>query len=145
MIFVTHDQHEALALSDRVAVMNHGVIEQIASPEQLYREPATPFVASFVGGANVLHGTLDGSTFLTHGLRFELPGEGPATTIAVRPEHVTLGQGTPLRLLARLFLGSAVEYRFALGDTVLRAVGPAVDAKVGDELRVGFSQLRRYA
>jgi iron(III) transport system ATP-binding protein len=144
MIFVTHDQHEALALSDRVAVMNHGVIEQIDRPEQLYREPATPFVASFVGGANVLTGAREGSTFVTAGHRFQLPVDQPGTTVAVRPEHVLLGEGTPLRLLARLFLGSATEYRFQLGETVLRAVGPPSEVQVGDQVPVRFGQVRLF-
>src|SRR5258705_2351503 len=59
MVYVNHDQSEALALADRVAVMNHGVIEQLAPPRELYEKPKTPFVAAFVGGANVLHGRLD--------------------------------------------------------------------------------------
>jgi iron(III) transport system ATP-binding protein len=57
-IMVTHDQEEALAVADRIVVMNHGVIEQVGTPMQVYREPATPFVADFVGKINVLSGRL---------------------------------------------------------------------------------------
>lgn len=57
-IMVTHDQEEALSVADRIVVMNHGVIEQVGSPLQIYREPATPFVADFVGKINVLSGRL---------------------------------------------------------------------------------------
>ena len=57
-VMVTHDQEEALSVADRIVVMNHGVIEQVGSPLQIYREPATPFVADFVGKINVLSGRL---------------------------------------------------------------------------------------
>src|SRR5204863_9249664 len=58
MIFVTHDQAEALSLSDRVAVMDHGRVEQVGRPEEVYRRPATPFVARFLGRANFLAGAV---------------------------------------------------------------------------------------
>ncbi|HEX4621287.1 MAG TPA: ABC transporter ATP-binding protein, partial [Myxococcaceae bacterium] len=143
---VTHDQSEALALSDRVAVMNRGVIEQIDTPERLYREPSTPFVAAFVGGANVVEGNVEGRTFVAGETRFALPdglaaSNGPATLV-VRAEELALDRsGTPLPLTARLFLGHAVEYRFALGDQLLRSVGLPMDARpgarVGVRLRAG--------
>ena len=148
MIFVTHDQHEALALADRVAVMNQGVIEQCASPQTIYTAPQTPFVAGFVGGANMLEGRVEGRTFITHELRFELPADvaandGPAT-LAVRAEDVALGAGTLLKLQARLFLGSATEYRLQLGDSVLRAVGPSRDWKPGESIGVAFCAARLF-
>ncbi|MCA2980892.1 MAG: ABC transporter ATP-binding protein, partial [Myxococcaceae bacterium] len=130
MILVTHDQAEALALADRVAVMNRGVIEQLAPPDVVYREPATPFVAGFVGGANVLDGEVRDASFVSHGVTFPLPAgtaaqAGPGTLV-VRAEDVHLGDGGPaLPLEARLFMGSATEFRLALGASVLRATGPA--------------------
>jgi iron(III) transport system ATP-binding protein len=138
MVFVTHDQSEALALSDRVAVMNRGVIEQIASPEALYLEPATPFVAGFVGGSNLLVGEARDGRFHTAGVTFTLPSSvaaaGPGT-LAVRPADLRVGEGdVPLTLSARLFLGHATEYRFPFGDGLLRAVGPAIEVKAGDRV-----------
>jgi putative spermidine/putrescine transport system ATP-binding protein len=62
MVFVTHDQSEAMTLSDRVAVFNHGRIEQLASPQELYDSPANPFVASFLGDNNMLRATLETGT-----------------------------------------------------------------------------------
>ncbi len=145
MIFVTHDQAEALALADRVAVMNGGVVEQLDTPQALYQRPATPFVASFVGGATVLSGVAKDGHFHVAGVALLLPstlaaeGEG---TLVLRPEDVRVFQGgAPLPLSARLFVGSAAEYRFALGETVLRALGPP-DAKglPGDAVPVSLER-----
>lgn len=151
LVFVTHDQGEALALSDRIAVMNHGVLEQVATPETLYREPATPFVAGFVGGANVLSGEVREGAFHTArgGVVFPLPPGTAATpgaaTLVVRPEDVELGEhGTPLPLSARLFLGSAAEYRFPVDGTLLRVVAPPLDVRTGQSLRVRIRQARLF-
>ncbi|GMU06033.1 ABC transporter ATP-binding protein [Corallococcus caeni] len=142
LVFVTHDQGEALALSDRIAVMNRGVIEQVDTPERLYREPATPFVAGFVGGANVLRGEVRADAFHCEGTdtAFDLPSDakGGPGTLVVRPEDLELGDtGTPLVLSARLFLGHAAEYRFPVGDAFLRVIGPALEGvRAGQTLRV---------
>ncbi len=149
MIFVTHDQHEALALADRVAVMHKGTIQQIDAPQRIYEAPATPFVAGFVGGANRLEGDVKRGRFECGGVVFPLPpgvseADG-ATTLAVRPEAIELGgDGPVLKLLARLFLGSATEYRLQLGDTVLRAVGPTRELKPGQNVSVRFAAGHRY-
>ncbi|MDO8699591.1 MAG: ABC transporter ATP-binding protein [Rhodoferax sp.] len=79
-IFVTHDQHEALSMSDRIGVFNKGRLEQIATPSELYNRPSTRFVAEFVGTANVLRGE-DAMAF------------GNASTIMIRPEHIRLELG----------------------------------------------------
>src|SRR2546422_367528 len=64
-VFVTHDQEEALEVADRVVVMNHGRIEQIGSPEEVYNQPATPFVYNFLGNVNLFHGRIDeGKTYI---------------------------------------------------------------------------------
>ncbi|QSQ12333.1 ABC transporter ATP-binding protein [Myxococcus landrumensis] len=151
LVFVTHDQGEALALSDRIAVMNQGVLEQVATPETLYREPATPFVAGFVGGANVLSGEVrDGAFHTAHGGGvFSLPPEVSAThgaaTLVVRPEELELGgHGTPLPLSARLFLGYAAEYRFPVDGTLLRVVAPPLDVRPGQTLPVRIRQARLF-
>ncbi len=133
MIYVTHDQAEALALADRVAVMNAGVIEQLAAPREIYDHPATAFVAAFVGGANVLEGTLDGRDFIARdgGARFALPAdvaplEG-ARHLVVRPEGFELGEagGTALPVAASLFLGHSTEVRLQVGAALIRALAPA--------------------
>ena len=88
-IMVTHDQEEALSLADRIVVMNHGVIEQVGTPVDIYREPASPFVADFVGKVNVLGANrVNGRLQLG---RFSLPGHahnnGPVKAY-LRPEDV---------------------------------------------------------
>jgi iron(III) transport system ATP-binding protein len=95
-IFVTHDQDEALSMSDRVAVMDHGVVQQVGTPEDVYRRPANRFVAEFVGRVNLISGEVDGwenglvSVRLAGGRRLQAvladaPAPGPIT-VAVRPE-----------------------------------------------------------
>ena len=85
-LFVTHGQDEALALADRIVVMRDGRTEQIAPPDVLYREPATPFVAGFIGTMNLIEGTVAGGAFRHAGFTLPVPvPDGPAT-LAVRPE-----------------------------------------------------------
>jgi len=95
MVFVTHDQSEAMTLSDRVAVFNQGRIEQLASPQQLYDAPANPFVAGFIGDNNLLRGQADGSTALRlpdgaclQGRCVGSVAAGGGATLCVRPEHL---------------------------------------------------------
>ncbi|MBL8830884.1 MAG: sn-glycerol-3-phosphate ABC transporter ATP-binding protein UgpC [Rhodospirillales bacterium] len=101
MIYVTHDQIEALTLADRIAVMHGGVIQQLDTPAKIYREPKNRFVASFVGSPamNFIDGRIEaGATFDGGGLRVPLagyafagnPASGPAT-LGIRPEHVVTG------------------------------------------------------
>jgi putative spermidine/putrescine transport system ATP-binding protein len=80
-IFVTHDQGEALSMSDRVAVFNKGRIEQVDTPRNLYMKPATPFVAEFVGTSNVLRGDLARQL------------SGVEQPFSIRPEHIRFAQG----------------------------------------------------
>ncbi|XZG69675.1 putative 2-aminoethylphosphonate ABC transporter ATP-binding protein [Chitinibacteraceae bacterium HSL-7] len=93
-IMVTHDQEEALAMADRVVVMNHGVIEQIGPPDVIYREPATPFVAGFVGQGNWLDGVVTQSGQLStgesviHSLALRDTAIGTRMRLFIRPEDV---------------------------------------------------------
>jgi putative spermidine/putrescine transport system ATP-binding protein len=131
-VYVTHDQEEALSLSDRVVVMSDGRIEQIGTPFEIYNFPATAFVASFVGTLNlVAAGVVDASAG-----RLSLDGQEVRTakavtgagsdgrvTLAVRPEGISLGDGPEgaNRLRGRIedinFLGSIVRLRLGLGSS----------------------------
>jgi len=124
-VFVTHDQHEALGLSDRVAVMNGGRIEQLGSPREVYERPATSFVADFIGASSVLEGRvfdretveLGGGVRLRVALR-EAAAPERAVRLLVRPERVELGGGGVNTLTARvasvMYLGDHCEVRLEL-------------------------------
>jgi iron(III) transport system ATP-binding protein len=126
-VYVTHDQAEAMALSDVVVVMNAGQIEQSGPPDEVYRRPASRFVADFIGRANFLSGEVlaaDGETIdiSLMGVALTIPaGEGHraggSAVVVARPESVRIGEGD-LRAAVKgsTFLGSYVEYELDLGD-----------------------------
>jgi len=103
-LFVTHGQDEALALADRIVVMRDGRTEQAAAPDVVYREPATPFVAGFIGTMNLVEGAVTNGTFTHSGFAVPLPvGDGPAT-LAVRPEalEIVAAQGSGMARIHRV-------------------------------------------
>ena len=89
-LFVTHGQDEALSMADRIVVLHDGRMEQVAAPDMLYREPATPFVAGFIGTMNLIEGNVSGGNFSRLGFSHALPvADGPAI-FAVRPEALAI-------------------------------------------------------
>ena len=144
-IFVTHDQEEALAVSDRIAVMNAGRIEQIGTPEDLYLRPATPFVATFVGLTSAVPGVVSGSTVEVGGsaLPLQVPAAPGPVRVFLRPEN--------LRLVASTAPGvdGVVEESTFLGGfrrTVVRtADGAAVRVQHAVSERVEYGQRVRIA
>jgi putative spermidine/putrescine transport system ATP-binding protein len=137
-LFVTHDQEEALAIADRVGVMQDGRLEQLAPPTEVYSRPATAFVAEFVGLSNRLAGTVSGSTVTVRGRDLPLvdPSTPPGPAIAlVRPEAVTLasdstGESGPLTgtVIASTFLGATSRVTVDLGDATILAQLSTADA-----------------
>jgi iron(III) transport system ATP-binding protein len=117
-IMVTHDQEEALTMADRIVVMNRGAIEQVGSPLEIYREPASPFVADFIGEMNFVAATVVRDGLVRLGgveLACDADGLAPGTevTLAIRPEDIVVedvAPGSPNALRARVdalaFLGS---------------------------------------
>ena len=149
-LFVTHDQEEALAVADRVGVMRHGRLEQIAPPEELYSQPVSEFVADFVGVTNRLPGTASDSTATVLGASVPLLAgsatQGPVTVL-VRPEHLTLEpvddaadrRGPAATVVSASFLGAHGRVSVRAGDdTVLVQVPSAAVAgfAAGDAVRL---------
>jgi spermidine/putrescine transport system ATP-binding protein len=136
-VYVTHDQEEALTMSDRIAVMHRGRVEQVADPEEVYERPATTFVAGFIGVSNLLPGSVTGSDEVrldkgptvripTHGL-----GTGERCHAVVRPEKLRIdpadagGNGRPQVegiVESSLYLGTATQMIVDLGDEVRMTV-----------------------
>ena len=138
-VFVTHDQEEALAVADRVAVMRAGRIEQIGTPVELYRSPATPFVADFVGLANRIPATTDDGTATVLGTRVPVLGaDAPREGLAlVRPEHLLLGdEGAPGTVVATAFLGSLRRTTVRLSDDLVVVVQHRADEEPEPGARV---------
>ena len=129
-LYITHDQEEALNMSDRIVVMREGRFEQIGTPAEVYDHPRTAFVARFVGSANILRGRVaaDGSRAEVTGGSFPfLPGEktfapGDRVTVAVRSEQVQFeplragGEGVRAVVKEKSFAGGMLRIAFALGD-----------------------------
>ncbi|MFV0476010.1 MAG: ABC transporter ATP-binding protein [Pikeienuella sp.] len=120
MIYVTHDQEEALALADRVMVMSDGLIQQLATPQEVYSRPANAFVAGFVGeppinfmdftGANAAGLVIEGNRVeLTDALSARVREIGPKGLAAIRPHFMRLGEGSPVRLKGRGFITEELQ------------------------------------
>ena len=148
-VMVTHDQEEALSMADRIVVMDQGVIEQVGTPEEVYREPATVFVADFIGTMNFLPGTLIDSQRVRVGslqlaCRASPVRTGGEVTVAFRPEDVIVAAGeedTANSYLARFdaleFLGSFVRAEVTLEEAQSQRLSAELSANVVRQLRLG--------
>jgi iron(III) transport system ATP-binding protein len=139
-ILVTHDQEEALALADRIVVMEAGRVAQVGTPAQIYREPVSEFVASFIGRSNIVQGHAVGGSAETIFGNLELLREAAGTvSLAVRPEQITLapdpaGAGM---VVGREFRGHDQLYWVRAGDrTVLVIAGPVPIIEIGTRVRL---------
>ncbi len=131
-IYVTHDQSEAMALSDNIIIMNKGVVAQMGTPQEIYYHPVNEFVADFIGEANFLRGTMTGTeqghailNVEGHPLRVvgkEGMQTGEEYTVVLRPEAATLGDegGLPCRVVLSCFMGSYQNYHVMVGDTLVK-------------------------
>jgi len=165
-IFVTHDQREAMALADRIVVMNNGRIEQVGTPEEIYQQPATRFVAEFIGANNLLDVDITADS-----VRFDAISLGPPQgmlqgreghcTLAIRPEAVTIkavttkavtsGSGGTAprttqsllqgRVVQQRTLGALIEHEIDIGSPVIKHTcfqGNTPAVAVGDNVSIGF-------
>ncbi|MFA7621614.1 MAG: ABC transporter ATP-binding protein [Aminobacteriaceae bacterium] len=128
VVYVTHDQTEAMAMSDRVFLINRGVVQQKGTPEEIYRQPVNQFVADFLGKVDFIKGESDAGSIRLHHTEVSLPYAGDkkgAVEVAVRPENITMSkekgdiEGT---VTVGYYLGDASDYRVAVGGIALRVI-----------------------
>jgi len=153
-LYVTHDQEEALSVSDRVAVLSHGQIEQIGAPAEIYNAPGTPFVAEFIGTMNRLEGAVAengqvrvGETVLPVADARDLP-RGERVLVLVRPEILELERADGAassalvgEVVAHIFLGAITRVKVDAGDHELSADLPghkAAELPVGSRVAASF-------
>ncbi|MGO6791464.1 ABC transporter ATP-binding protein [Rhizobium ruizarguesonis] len=164
IVYVTHDQGEALTMSDRIAIFNDGVVQQLGSPNEVYERPANPFVARFIGDNNALQGRvesvdglvcriqLDGSQQMVRGRSNGSLRPGSRTTLSIRPERIQIDpdgkhENVALATIEEvIYLGDHVRVRVsALGSSEIiikvanGAVGSSELAK-GGALNIGWSE-----
>lgn len=161
-IAVTHNQEEALSMSDRIAIMNRGRLEQVATPRELYEGPKTEFVADFIGVANLIRGEIveDNNRvmkLLSNGQEFFIPvmegfGLGDPAVLVVRPERIEMGQGVekkknhfPARVRNVLYKGASVECFMSLENDQeirIRAESRGLTQKdlTGDRVTIGWEE-----
>ena len=157
-IYVTHDQEEAMAVSDRIAVMNRGAIVQEGSAEDLYHRPTSEFVATFVGRVNLVTGKVvdrKGDVVSVAALGTTLAARlgranvrvGDPTKLVLRPEAIVFvresAEALPAHVTARTFLGEKVEYVLQCADTALQVIrqnaGPQETIGTGDRVFLRFA------
>ena len=160
-LYVTHDQSEAMAISDRVVIMKDGVICQQGSPTEIYEQPSSRFVANFIGKANFIDGTfrgMDGEAALVEvgGHTFPIPAPGKMEGVrkdgpcclAVRPESILLSEeeGPLPGVISRAtYYGAKVEYEVMLGDQpiIVEVYNPQLSKRFSEGEQVHMTLIDR--
>ena len=153
-IYVTHDQSEAMSLSDRVIIMNEGIIEQVGTPKEIYNKPRTRFVADFIGEANFLQGIIlekkeNKALIEVYGSKVELTYEGnkkenEPCELVVRPEAIGVGKEGLIGgiITSSVFMGSYQEYRVQIGDAeiIIQEHNPLAKQtySTGEKIKIDF-------
>jgi len=155
-VYVTHDQSEAMSISDKIIIMNKGVIAQMGTPQEVYYKPASEFVADFIGEANFLKVKVasveqDTVTVDLNGLRFPVArpanaiAAGEEHTLMLRPEGIRVAEKgiLPCKVILSCFMGSYQNYHVMVGDNLVKItdnhpVGRRV-FNVGEEVFLDFS------
>ena len=148
VVYVTHDQTEAMAMSDRVIVFNKGEVQQIDSPMNIYRKPANEFVADFVGRINFISGTAyEDRIEFSEGQSMKYSGEKRGSvTVAVRPENITMSRDNGVlkgKMFQSYYLGDVNDCRIDTGHEILRVIAPGHtygDIQTGSEVYLSFSE-----
>ena len=133
-VYVTHDQAEAMSMSDKIIVMNNGTIEQIGTPEAIYNRPATQFVADFIGAANIVAAqaanAADGAAAVALlGERYAVKTDGPlpadgAVKVVIRPDRIRIAREGQIagRVESSVFMGNSQDYKIRVGNHSLSVV-----------------------
>jgi iron(III) transport system ATP-binding protein len=148
VVYVTHDQTEAMAMSDRIMVIYRGIIQQVAPPTEIYRHPANQFVADFVGKVNFLRGTAENGSITLAGPGQSIPYGGPCTgkvMAVIRPENITIAAHSPEgaegeagslegTLTSMFYLGDINDCRVDIGGETIRVIA---ESRSFDTLKEG--------
>lgn len=148
-IYVTHDQLEAMTMSDYIAVMNQGVIQQFGTPAEIYNKPSNTFVASFIGSPpmNFLTGTMEGESAVINGVGLKLPAlsaapSGQDALLGIRPQDIAFADENTSGLLGSIslveLLGSEklIEVQLKGAERIIVQIGADHSAKIGDVVRL---------
>ena len=155
-VYVTHDQSEAMSISDQIIIMNKGVIAQMGTPQEIYYSPASEFVADFIGEANFLKVQVDGVEGDTvrvnlNGVRFPVKrpadavAKGEEHTLMLRPEGIRVSETgiLPCKVVLSCFMGSYQNYHVMVGDTLVKITDACPINKkiyaVGDSVMLSFA------
>ena len=134
-IYVTHDQHEAFTMSDRIGVMRDGSLIQVGSPREIYEMPASINVARFIGAANLVPGTVvERGVVVVAGERFSAPDHSPLGdgTVLIRPERIRVGTGAHAARIEHVtFAGSTLRVALSIGGVTLVAEVPNDETSIG--------------
>ncbi len=128
VVYVTHDQTEAMAMSDRIFLISRGVVQQSGTPEEIYNQPVNQFVADFLGKVDFIKGEAGEGTVRLHGAGVTIPYRGErrgAVEVAVRPENIGMtldGAGIPGVIEKRYYLGDVCDFRVRIGELQLRVI-----------------------
>jgi iron(III) transport system ATP-binding protein len=163
VVYVTHDQAEAMAMSDRIIVLENGIIQQVAPPTEIYRRPVNQFVADFVGKVNFLKGEAGNGKIELTGIGQSVPYQGPLTgkvIVAIRPENIVLCpsdspsdtdsfpsgvlEGT---LFSMFYLGDINDCRININGEILRVIAESNSfdiMKEGQKVTVGLKEFLVY-
>ena len=131
VIYVTHDQAEAMAMSDRIVVMHAGVVQQVGNPVDIYETPANKIIADFIGLVNFVPAEATETGVVIPDLGLTLPVPQPFTgkaVAAIRPEHITItapGDGVTGSVVHKFYLGDAVDWRLDFNGTIIRVIDKA--------------------
>jgi multiple sugar transport system ATP-binding protein len=152
-IYVTHDQIEAMTLAHRVAILEKGVLQQLATPSEIYNNPANLFVAQFIGSPpmNIVKGTLEGAHFMAHGEKIAVPVKGAISkaVLGVRPEDCSITASAKGALKAEVYttelIGDHTLVTVKAGSDLMTVKAPKdYTARSGDKVGISFDKSHLY-